>query len=271
MSGQTNEGPIVPIADPQAPHDDLTFEELGARYNYMMTSDRARVFVRLLLKELSNREHPVRALDIGCGEGISESKKNQVEYLRVVRAHVDELWAIEPDPNVNPSHGLLDVLQHSTMETAKLPENAFDVVYSYFVMEHVPDPTVFLQAAYRCLKPGGVYLFMTPNARHYFTMIARTLKAMWLDELVLRAVTRGASEDYHYPVMYRCNSQRRLSKYGARAGFERVDFAYLETRGPRCYFPRPLLFVHDLLAMKRRWIRSPGCLLELLCRMKKGG
>ena len=58
------------------------------------------------------------------------------------------------------------------METADLPENYFDLAYSYMVMEHVADPVGFLKALVKCLQPGGVYVFLTPNKRHYFTITA---------------------------------------------------------------------------------------------------
>jgi len=169
------------IADPVTPDDDLSFEQLAARYNYNTTSDRRRVLVRLIHKEIARRRRSVTVLDVGCGTGISEEPGVGVEYLRAVRQQVDCLWGIEPDTSIQPTHGLLDHFQHATLETADLPADHFDVAYSYFVMEHVDDPDSFLAAMYRCLKPGGSYLFMTPNGRHYFCRIAGLLRTCRMD------------------------------------------------------------------------------------------
>lgn len=42
-------------------------------------------------------------------------------------------------------------------------EDAFDGIYSINVLEHAPDPTSFVAEAARILKPGGLFLAITPN------------------------------------------------------------------------------------------------------------
>jgi SAM-dependent methyltransferase len=254
---------------PTAPHDDLSFEELSARYNYGLTSDRRGVLVRLLLKELARRQRPRRALDIGCGTGIGEDVVKGAEYLRAIREQVDELWGLEPDTRIQPAHGLLDHFQHTTLEQADLPPQSIDVAYSYFVMEHVTEPERFFKALYRCLKPGGVYLFMTPNARHYFTRMAKLTMALRLDEWVLRLLRGKSVEEYHYPVAYQCNDERRITELCRTAGLEPPQFAYVEREGPRPYFPGPLRPIYWMLCQKRRWWRSSKLLLEMICRVVK--
>ena len=45
------------------------------------------------------------------------------------------------------------------MEGAAFPEETFDVVTMFDVLEHVPDPLAFLSVARRALKPGGHFYF----------------------------------------------------------------------------------------------------------------
>jgi len=247
--------------------DDLTFEQLAAQYNFERTSDRSRVFARLLLKECRKRPAPVRVLDIGCGRGIELS----VDLQWAIREHADELWGIEPDSTLSPANGLFTNYQSAVMETAELPEAYFDIAYSFMVMEHVSDPSRFMQAVGRCVTPGGVYIFATPNRRHYFTRIAATLRALRLDEAVLRMVRPDEIDAYHYPVRYKFNDEKRITAGAIQAGFARPEFVYLEERGPRSYFPGPFRLIFHALAAKRRLIRQPNALVTLVCRMTRTG
>lgn len=51
-----------------------------------------------------------------------------------------------------------------TLEEASFSENSFDVIHAGDVIEHVPDPQVFVQLCFRLLKPGGALLITTPNS-----------------------------------------------------------------------------------------------------------
>lgn len=253
---------------PQAAHDDLSFSELAKRYNFgQAVSERSRLFTRLVLKECQVRSEPgrpLRVLDIGCGKGIELC----VDYQWAIRRLADEFWGLEPDRNLVPSTGLFDHYRTDLMEQADLPGDFFDVAYSFMVMEHVSDPEGFLRALRLCLKPGGVYLFATPNKRHYFTRIASTLHALKLDELVLRAVRPGAVDAYHYPVQYRFNDERRINQCAQRAGFEPPEFVYVEEEGPIGYFPRPLRFLYHATMLKRRLVRNPRALITMIGRVR---
>lgn len=255
---------------PRAPHDDLSFDELIRSYNFRNVSDRALLFIRLLLKELDGRASPIRALDIGCGNGISSSREHQTNYLHAIAKKTDELWGVEPDTSIQPDHGLFTNFQHAMLEDAELPENHFDLAYSFMVMEHVANPESFLKAVHRCLKPGGVYLFVTPNGHHYFTRIAGTLKKIKLDELILRMLRGKSVEDYHYPVQYRCNRHRDIERLATPSGFQPPQIACVEITGPKPYLPGPLKPIWWLMMKKRELLKNPKTLLNLYARMEKG-
>jgi len=257
--------PDISMVDPLAAHDDLSFAELTKRYNFRQTSQDARVFTRLIIKECKTRLSPVHALDIGCGCGINMC----TDYQWAIRQHVDEYVGVEPDAEISPLDGLFDHHHTTLMDYADLPENHFDVLYSWMVMEHVADPIKFMQSVYRCLKPGGVYLFVTPNRRHYFTRISATLHHLRLNELVLRMLRKSEVDDYHYPVQYRFNREKQINECAQHLGFHAPEYAYLENEGPKPYFPKPLRFIFHALAAKRRVIRNQKSLLRMVCRFTK--
>lgn len=256
------------LPDPRAPHDDLSFEELSRRYNFERTSHDWRVFTRLAIKECQKRggrAGGVATLDVGCGHGIGLRQ----EYQWALREVVADYWGVEPDPNQHPPDGLFDHHRWSSMEQADLPANHFDVVYSAMVMEHVTDPDAFMRAVHRCLKPGGVYLFLTPNGRHYFTRIASLARRLGQDERLLRLSVKEEELAYHYPVEYRFNNEKVIDACADRLGFEPPEYVYLEAKGPIGYFPGPTKVMFHALAAKRRRIRNSKALIAMVCRITK--
>lgn len=253
------------LVRPRRPHDDLPFDELARRYNFRLTSDRRRLFTRLVLKECDALAPPVRVLDVGCGRGIGR----QPVYQAAIRRVADEYWGIDADDSVAPPDGMFDHHQCALMEDADLPEDHFDLVYSYMVMEHVAEPDRFMSAVLRCLKPGGSYLMVTPNKRHYFTRTAWVLHKLRLDEHVLRLVHRSTVDEYHYPVRYLFNDEASITACAKRLQFQTPQFAYTEDQGPISYFPAPFRPIYHLLALKRKLIKQPRSLISLLCRITK--
>ena len=54
-------------------------------------------------------------------------------------------------------------LQVGDAQAMDFPDAAFDVVFSYHALEHIPDQHKALAEMRRVLKPGGVYCVGTPN------------------------------------------------------------------------------------------------------------
>ncbi|MGI9429993.1 MAG: class I SAM-dependent methyltransferase [Bythopirellula sp.] len=265
-----------PAARPSGEHDEFSFARLSVEYNLLKISSYGRVFCNLILDEINQRSKSsdgtssdgtsCNVLDVGCGHGIGR----RVSLQREIRQKCGEYWGIEPDQGVTVEDGLFDNFQHALMETAEVPENYFDVVYSSMVMEHVEYPDAFLQAVQRCLKPGGVHLFLTPNAKSFVPWVTRICHSLHIDEFVLRLVRKSQQiDEYHYPVQFRCNTPQQVTEHAFPLGFLEPEFAYIEGNGSRGYFPGPLRLVYAGLMLKRKLIRNPRNLVTMICRLTK--
>jgi len=96
-------------------------------------------------------------LDVGCGGGL---------LVRVLREHGVPALGVELSPQAaalawRVNH--VPVICASLQAPPLLPQSCA-VISMFHVLEHLPDPTVYLDSAYRLLKPDGRLLVQTPNA-----------------------------------------------------------------------------------------------------------
>jgi SAM-dependent methyltransferase len=98
----------------------------------------------------------LRILDAGCGTGL---------FLKFARDAGHDVHGVELSESAvaygRHVYGL--PLETGTIESADLPNAAFDVVTMWHVLEHMVDPVEALRVVERVLKPGGLLLFGVPN------------------------------------------------------------------------------------------------------------
>ncbi len=105
---------------------------------------------------ISRREHGSYLLDIGCGEGFFLFNASRAGYdAKGVELSRDAADYARTEFN-------LDV-QAKPFEELRFPENCFDVITMWQVLEHVPYPRAILEEAHRILKPRGLLALSTPN------------------------------------------------------------------------------------------------------------
>jgi 2-polyprenyl-3-methyl-5-hydroxy-6-metoxy-1,4-benzoquinol methylase len=98
-----------------------------------------------------------KLLDIGCGSG---------HFLHAARGRSFEVTGIEParvpaDYAINKFS--VPVINTDVLNV-DLPENSFDVITAWDVIEHVSDPNAVLRQCVSWLKPGGIMALRFPSA-----------------------------------------------------------------------------------------------------------
>jgi SAM-dependent methyltransferase len=124
---------------------------------------KVRLYLRRLdavLRSAKLPAGPVRLLDVGCGDG-----RLLNWYRRSSEGHRLETWGIEMK---DAAAKLAAAAGHRVVvgrfeEDGELPAKTFDLILASHVIEHVADPVAFALRAVELLRPGGLFVFGTPN------------------------------------------------------------------------------------------------------------
>ena len=166
-------------------------------------------------------------LEVGCGNG---------SFLRVLTSVRPDIAVAGVDiTDVGVSGVPSFTFYQGQLEQVDFGERRFDVVYCSNLIEHVPDPFLFLRKVAQILKPGGVIYGVTPDH-------------LSVDRYLFRRYWAG----YHYPrhtfvfnhdnirqILEKCGYQ--VVRVGGSYGFWYTSLAnrFIELPGTK---PRGLLF-----------------------------
>jgi 2-polyprenyl-3-methyl-5-hydroxy-6-metoxy-1,4-benzoquinol methylase len=119
-----------------------------------------------LIKKCKNG---TRLLDIGCGEGFFLFSASKAGYTtKGIEISQDAAEYARREFGLD--------IEAKPFEELRFPENHFDVVTLWQVLEHVPYPLQILKEVQRILKPGGLLAVSTPNIEG---TLAKILRQKW--------------------------------------------------------------------------------------------
>ncbi len=110
-----------------------------------------RDHLRFVEQALADAGAPGPVLDVGCGTGL---------FLKMLRERGHQgigLDVVAWEENRVPA-------VCATLSHAPLPEASFAAVTMFHILEHLYDPTSYLEAAHRLLRADGRIIVQTPNA-----------------------------------------------------------------------------------------------------------
>jgi SAM-dependent methyltransferase len=185
----------------------------------------------------ANLPADARLLDVGCGRG------GLVEQL----GHPPELIAaVDPDHKSLYEHRLGIPRFVGFSHHLPLAASQFDVVVASWVLEHLPNPAADFREIGRVLRPGGRFLFITPNKRHPLIGLNRGLARFRFvqERLVSGFYGRVAADTF--PAYYRANTGAKLQQLAAQAGLALVNLHIVAD-------PTYLIFHPALFRILCRW------------------
>ncbi len=135
-------------------------------------------------------------LDLGCGRG------GLVEQL----THpLEQIAGIDPDWQSLSEHRLELPRAAAFSDAIPFRAGSFDVIFSSWLLEHLERPSRTFSEISRVLRPGGAFVFITPNKRHPLALLNRGLGrfARLQGRMVERFYGRAHADTF--PTYYRAN------------------------------------------------------------------
>lgn len=153
-------------------------------------------------------------LDAGCGRGLFPNwmRAQEPDVLRKGQ----RIIGLDADlPSLLDNRAITERVA-GALDYAPFRAASFDMITSNMVIEHLDKPAVTLSEIGRILKPGGVFVFHTPNLWNYQVVIAAMLPdgiKRWLARFL-----EGRSEEDVFPTHYRLNTSARILKVASECG-----------------------------------------------------
>ncbi len=183
-------------------------------------------------------------LDLGCGHQILPRWRLDEERRLVSLSGL--VVGVDYETNALKNHQTLSNRVRGDIGKLPFTSDTFDLATANMVLEHLSDPESQLREICRVLKPGGLFLFHTPNVLGYTTMMARLIPGVVKKKLI-HLLDRRSGEEV-FPTYYRANSFRRIRTLAAATGFQSVQIR--PTASTATFAVIPPLAVVELV-----WIR----------------
>jgi len=184
-------------------------------------------------------------LDLGCSRGDPDLPA-MLEGRGVVGLDTDMA-------GLRANH-LASLCLQGTLRDLPLAAEAFDVVVAKWVVEHLEHPGIEFQECGRVLRPGGVFILLTPNTYSFFTILSRMLP--YRLKQVFKGKLFGLHEEDTFRTWYRANSRRELERHLSRAGFREERFERLP--GMWTFFIFSAIIARAVRALERIQLHIPG-------------
>lgn len=220
------------------------FEKFYWFFEHLLIPDlkHAQLIYEETLKEYINRNSIW--LDLGCGHQILPPWRNMAE--KELLNNCKRIVGIDYEYQSLLENKSINLKVRGDITSLPFKKEAFDIVTSNMVLEHVKYPEKMLKEIYQLLKPNGIFIFHTPNLYGYYTLISRLIPGNLQKKIVY--LIDGRKEDDTFTAYYLINTPDAIKKIADMVGFNIKKIKNLASSARFIIFP-PLVILELL------WIR----------------
>jgi ubiquinone/menaquinone biosynthesis C-methylase UbiE len=160
-----------------------------------------------------------RWLDLGCGHQVFAEWMTAEEIELVSRAGL--FVGVDVDvPGVQAHRNLKNPVL-GNLTSLPFSDGAFEMITANMVVEHLDQPLAVLDEVHRVLRPGGCFIFHTPNSRCFAIRVGS-----WLPQFaknVLIRLLEGRQEHDVFKTFYRMNTPGEVRELSQKANFKVIE------------------------------------------------
>jgi len=205
-----------------------------------------------------------RWLDLGCGHSIFGVWMDEDERTFAQRS--GHIVGIDLDWAGLKAHRNIRAKVYGDLRHLPFPDGHFDVVTANMVAEHLSDPVPILKEVRRVLRPGGMFVFHTPNFHNPWLRIA-SLVPDGVKKGIIYVLEGRQAEDV-FPTHYQINTAEAVRQQAALAGLEASEVKLVSSSALTQMIPPvvvfELLFIRMLQNPSLAWLRT-----NLVCALRK--
>ncbi len=184
-------------------------------------------------------------LDLGCGHQVLPSWRADAERQLIgkCRSIVGIDYSLESLKN----HRNIQQRVRGDVTNLSFRDGSFDLVTANMVVEHLDNPSRQFQEINRVLRPGGVFIFHTPNTLGHATVMARLVPGPIKDKMAF--VLDGRKEEDVFETHYKANTPNQIAGIAAESGFDVIKTRMLVSDAIFAVVP-------PLAVLELMWIRA---------------
>jgi ubiquinone/menaquinone biosynthesis C-methylase UbiE len=202
-------------------------------------------------------------LDLGCGHQLLSPWRKKEEKKLVEDSKM--FLGLDYELNSLKKHQSLNHKIRGDIKYLPLKSNTLNLITANMVIEHLQYPEEQLSEVNRVLKPGGRFIFHTPNKYGYSLLLTKWIPDS-LKQKLLNFLENRKAEDV-FKTYYRLNTTGQIKKIIKKTGFKIEEINYIASTPHFSKIP-PLLifelfFIRLLLSKAFKLIR-PNLIVSLI-------